>query len=61
MTIDTLPTDPFILLSFINTRLRDRYSSLDALCDDMNVSRSDIEARLGAIGYVYDSSLNKFI
>lgn len=61
MTIDTLPTDPFILLSFINTRLRDRYSSLDALCDDMNVSRSDIEARLGAVGYVYDSTLNKFI
>ena len=61
MTIDTLPTDPFILLSFINTRLRDRYSSLDALCDDMNVSRSDIEARIGAVGYVYDSTLNKFI
>lgn len=61
MTFDTLPHDPVILLGVINTKLRDYYPTLDALCDDMNVSRSDIEARLGAIGYAYDPKLNKFI
>ncbi|MDE6438762.1 MAG: DUF4250 domain-containing protein, partial [Muribaculaceae bacterium] len=54
MTFDTLPHDPVILLGVINTKLRDYYPTLDALCDDMNVSRSDIEARLGAIGYAYE-------
>lgn len=61
MTFDTLPNDPVILLGVINTKLRDFYPSLDALCDDLNVPRKEIEARLGAIGYAYDNKLNKFI
>ena len=32
-----LPKDPVILLSVINTKLRDFYPSLDALCDDLQV------------------------
>ncbi|MBD5225235.1 MAG: DUF4250 domain-containing protein [Bacteroidales bacterium] len=61
MIFDNLPQDPVILLSVINTKLRDIYPSLQSLCDDLNVSPSDIQARLAAIGYVYDSSLNKFV
>lgn len=61
MTFDTLPHDPIILLSFINTKLRDHYSSLDALCDDLDVKADDIKARLASVGYVYDPDLNKFI
>ena len=61
MTFDTLPNDPVILLGVLNTKLRDFYPSLDALCDDLNVPRKEIEARLGGIGYAYDSKLNKFI
>ena len=34
-----LPSDPMILLSFINTKLRDFYPSLDALCEDANISK----------------------
>ncbi len=56
-----LPQDPIILLSFINTKLRDNYSSLETLCDDMNVDRKEIEAKLASIGYVYNDSLNKFV
>ena len=59
--IDTLPKDPIILLGYINTKLRDDYSSLALLCDDLNVDESELKARLAAIGYTYDSSLNKFI
>ena len=46
-----LPNDPVILLSVINTRLRDYYSSLDALCEDLNVNKEELEKKLSAIGY----------
>ena len=37
-----LPEDPMILFSFINTKLRDNYVSLDELCDDMHISKADL-------------------
>lgn len=37
-----LPSDPMILLSFINTKLRDFYPLLDALCEDANISKDEI-------------------
>lgn len=55
-----LPEDPVILLSVINTRLRDNYSSLDELCDDYNIKRETIESKLGKIGYAYIESQNQF-
>ena len=56
-----LPNDPMILLSYVNTKLRDEYSSLDALCDDLNADRREIEAKLASIDYAYDGSLNRFV
>ena len=56
-----LPNQPMILLSFINTKLRDDYDSLDALCDDFRVARDEIEEKLGSIDYEYDEELNKFV
>lgn len=56
----SLPNDEFMLLSVINTKLRDCYSSLDDLCDDMNESREEIESRLNSAGFEYDEELNKF-
>lgn len=58
--MDQLPADPAILLSFINTRLRDNYPSLEALCDDMHISRAELEARLGEAGFEYSPEQNKF-
>ena len=55
-----LPKDPMILLSYLNTHLRDDYPSLDALCEDLDVSRSELEGRLGAVGFVYDERQNRF-
>ncbi len=55
-----LPKDPFILLSYINTRLRDDYSSLDALCDDMDIDRTELEATLSAAGFDYMPEINQF-
>jgi len=56
----SLPKDPFILLGVINMKLRDSYSSLDALCEDLNESREDIEASLRNAGFEYDEGTNSF-
>lgn len=55
-----LPNDPIILLSVVNTKLRDCYSSLDALCDDLGENREDIESKLKAVGFEYDEASNSF-
>ncbi len=53
--------DPNILLSFINTKLRDNYSSLEDLCEDLDFDIEEIKQILKNIGYFYDNNLNKFI
>ena len=57
----TLPQDTFILLSTINTWLRDYYDSIDSLCEDKGVERTEIDEKLSQIGYVYDANLNRFV
>lgn len=57
----TLPNDPMILLSYINTQLRDNYESFDKLCKSLCVVSQDIISKLSSIGYEYSSELNKFI
>ena len=42
-------------------KLRDTYSSLDALCDDLDESRADIEKTLSSAGYAYNESVNQFV
>lgn len=56
-----IPNDPAMLLSVINTLLRDKYSSLNALCEDMNISREEIEKKLALIDYSYSAEQNAFI
>ncbi|NMD37402.1 MAG: DUF4250 domain-containing protein [Christensenellaceae bacterium] len=53
--------DPHILLSYINTQLRDKYSSLDELSDNIDYDIVDVVETLASIGYYYDSNLNKFV
>lgn len=55
-----LPQDPYILLSVINTKLRDEYSSLDALCDGLDESKTELARRLSGAGYAYDPAANQF-
>lgn len=56
-----IPGDPNMLLSFVNLKLRDFYSSLDVMCDDMDVSKTEIEEKLKTIGYTYNSGRNQFV
>ncbi len=55
-----LPSDPGILLSLINTKLRDFYPSLDILCDELDIDKSAVIRALQTIGYEYDSVSNRF-
>ena len=55
-----LPKDPMVLLSYVNTRLRDDYPSLDALCEDLDLSRTELEQTLLAVGFDYDAEQNRF-
>ena len=56
-----IPNDPMILLSFLNTKLRDDYPSLDALCDDLQLDKAALEDKLKAIDYTYNADLNRFV
>lgn len=57
----SIPNDPMMLLSFLNMKLRDFYSSLDALCADMDLDKNSIVSKLQSIDYEYDKDLNKFV
>ena len=56
-----LPKDPMLLLSVVNTKLRDQYTSLDALCEDMQADREKMETKLQNIDYTYDENTNQFV
>ncbi|GFI36087.1 DUF4250 domain-containing protein [Lachnospiraceae bacterium 50-23] len=56
-----LPKDPILLLSAVNTKLRDYYPSLDALCEDMQTDKEEIINVLKGINYEYDESRHQFI
>ncbi|MBP3239791.1 MAG: DUF4250 domain-containing protein [Oribacterium sp.] len=56
----SIPKDPFILMSFINTQLRDNYDSLDSLCSALDLDRSSLERTLASVDLHYNSKLNQF-
>ena len=59
--MSAIPGDPVILLSFLNTRLRDFYPSLDALCEDLEQDKTVLTQKIAAIGYTYDSDRHQFV
>ena len=56
-----MPKDPNMLVSYVNTQLRDYYESLEDLASAAGVPEEEIITRLAAIGYVYDETLKRFI
>ena len=55
-----LPEDPMMLFSMVNMKLRDFYSSLDELCEDMNVDKDSLIRKLNSVGFEYSQENNKF-
>ncbi len=58
--MDQLPGDPAMLLSVINTKLRDQFDSFDELCESLDVDPDAIKQRLAAIGTEYMPQVNQF-
>lgn len=56
-----LPRDPVMLLSVVNTKLRDYYSTLDVLCEDKQVDKQELIGKLEMIDYTYDAGSNQFV
>ena len=55
-----IPQDPIICLSYVNTQLRDFYSSLDLLCDYLMINRDELVKKLADAGFSYDREQNRF-
>jgi len=55
-----LPTDPFILLSYVNTKLRDDYDSLDSFCKGEDVDKGSLVSKLHDAGFDYMPQINQF-
>lgn len=58
--MSTFPTDPFVLFSWVNMKLRDFYPSLDALCDDLEIDKEELTKKLSEAGFEYNENANKF-
>lgn len=52
--------NPVMLLSIINLKLRDFYSSLKSLCEDLNIDKNELEKVLNENGFEYMDSINQF-
>ncbi len=55
-----IPQDPFMLMSFINLKLRDYYDSLDALCEDLGLDKEQLCDKLKSAGFEYSEENKKF-
>ena len=55
-----MPSDPMILLSYINMKLRDGYPSLQEFCAENDVDADKLTNKLKAVGYRYDETTNQF-
>ena len=56
----TIPSDPFMLMSYVNQQLRDNYDSLDEFCKSMDIDKNELLQKLNAAGFEYKPDTNKF-
>ncbi len=56
----TIPSDPFMLMSYVNQQLRDNYDSLDEFCKSMDIDKNELLQELNAAGFEYNPDTNKF-
>lgn len=57
----SIPKDPIMLLSYINTQLRDNYTSLEDFLKSNDIEENYIINILGSLNYHYDTNINRFI
>lgn len=59
--MERMPNDPAMLLSLVNMRLRDRYATLEALCEDLGWEEEALHEKLERIDYRYSEAQNQFV
>lgn len=59
--MERMPNDPAMLLSLVNMRLRDRYATLEALCEDLGWEEEALREKLERIDYRYSEAQNQFV
>lgn len=55
-----IPTNPDMLVSFVNMKLRDEYASLEELCDDLDINFDELCQNLHNAGYEYSTDAKRF-
>ena len=58
--MDRIPNDPYMLYSFVNLKLRDKFDSLEELCAAFDADAEAIKDKLAAAGFEYDRETNQF-
>lgn len=58
--MEDMPQDPFMLLSWVNMKLRDYYSSPEEMAEDLNLDLPAITAKLHEAGFDYLPAANQF-
>ncbi|MBS7364721.1 MAG: DUF4250 domain-containing protein [Paludibacteraceae bacterium] len=58
--MENIPSDPMMLLSFLNMKLRDFYSNLDELCNALDLDKEEIVKKMTDAGFEYNETQNKF-
>ena len=56
----SLPKDPMILLSFVNTKLRDEFTDLEEFCKEENISIESLKEQLESVGFQYNETIRQF-
>lgn len=56
-----IPRDPIILVSYVNTKLRDQFTSLEEFCQFCEINEEELRETLSSIDYQYDEITNQFV
>lgn len=59
--MNKIPKDPYILISYLNTKMRDENINFNTLCIELNIDEKDIFEIILKTNYKYDRNVNRFI
>lgn len=56
-----IPKDPNMLVSYINTQIRDHYKTLEECCEALEISQEELKQKLKTVDYCYDETTHQFV
>ncbi len=56
-----IPHDPIILVSYVNTKLRDHFATLEEFCRTYEINETELRSTLSTVDYQYDETTNQFV